>query len=128
MSSSEIFLLVLAILVLFAVAGSIAQRRRLEGSRERFAAHLGSADGDLAAAHAEDRGWEPRALEDSARAALSEQRPEAQISDLALVQVIDLPGADEDRAVFRAHQSDGSELMLTMGRRDGDWVAERLEG
>lgn len=128
MSISTIFLLVLAILVLLAAAGAIAQRRRMEASGERFAAHLGSADGDLAAAHAEDRGWEPRSLEDSARAALSEERPGVQISDLALVQVIDLPGVDEDRAVFRAHQADGTELLLTMGRRDGDWVAERLEG
>ena len=42
-----------------------------------------------------------------------------------LIQVIDLPGTDQDKAVYRF----GPEAVenLTLGRRDGDWVYETLE-
>lgn len=128
MSGWEIFGIVLLVLVGLAVGGAIAQRRRLEATGDRFAAHLDDANVGLAAAHAQDRGWEPRRLEDAARAAIAEQRRDAQVSDLTLVQVVDPPGTQEDRAVFRAQLADGLELLLTMARRDGEWYAERLEG
>ena len=75
------------------------------------------ADQHLAAAHAEDNGWERTGLEAAARSAI-EQRTGAAPRELVLVQVIDRPGTDADEAVFHA---DGTELVL--GRRDGQWVA-----
>jgi hypothetical protein len=127
-SGWQILLIVVIVLVLLAVGGAIAQRRRLEATGDRFAAHLDDSNVGLAAAHAEDRGWEPRALEEAARAAIAERRGGAQVSDLTLIQVVDPPGTRDDRAVFRAHMPDGMELLLTMARSDGDWYAEQLQG
>ena len=38
------------------------------------------------------------------------------------MQVVDLPGTDADEAVFRV-VSDGADTQITLGRRDGVWVA-----
>ena len=54
---------------MLAVGGAIAARRRLAPDEERFEADLHRVNRDLAAAHAEDRGWERGALEASARQA-----------------------------------------------------------
>jgi len=116
-------IIVLAVLVLLAVGGVIASRRRLAATSDRFDAHLQQVNHDLAAAHAEDRGWERGALETAARQAFAAERG-AEPSELELVQVIDRPGTEEDKAVFRVDS--GSE-RLTLGRRDGAWVLETLE-
>jgi hypothetical protein len=47
------------------------------------------------------------------------------IRDQALVQVLDRPGTDEDKAVFRFHTEDG-EAQLTLGRSGGEWVSEEI--
>jgi hypothetical protein len=114
-------IIVLAVLLVLAVGGAIAARRRLAATEERFEADLQRVNRDLAAAHAEDNGWERTALEASARQAYAAERGN-EPTDLELVQVIDRPGTDDDRAVFRI----GSE-RLTLGRRDGQWVLETLE-
>jgi hypothetical protein len=41
------------------------------------------------------------------------------------VQIIDRPGTDEDKAVFRVEGTDRDE-RLTLGRMNGEWVFERL--
>jgi hypothetical protein len=124
----DLLLIVIIVLVLLAAGGAIAQRRRLDATGDSFAAHVDDANVRLAAAHAHDRGWDPQALDDAARAAIAQQRGTTEMSDLTLVQIIDPPGIHEDRAVFRAHLADGAELLLTMARRDGAWYAERMEG
>ena len=128
MSVVEVLLIVAIVLALLAVGGAIAQRRRMEATGDSFAAHLEDANVDLAAAHAQDRGWEPATLEGDARAAIAEQRRGAPIAALTLIQVIDPPGTQEDRAVFRARLTDETELLLTMARRDDSWYAVGLEG
>ena len=39
------------------------------------------------------------------------------------MQVVDQPGTDADQAVFRVLGADGAEHTVTLGRRDGAWVA-----
>jgi hypothetical protein len=114
-------IIVLAVLLVLAVGGSIAARRRLSATQDRFEADLQRVNRDLAVAHAEDRGWERSTLEASARQAYTAERG-SEPTDLELVQVIDRPGTDDDHAIFRI----GKE-RLTLGRRDGEWVLERLD-
>ena len=45
-----------------------------------------------------------------------------QVDELQLVQVLDRPGTDQDQAVFRV-VSGGDERHVTLGRREGVWVA-----
>jgi len=39
------------------------------------------------------------------------------------VQIVDRPGTDEDKAVFRSTAG----ARLTLGRRDGEWILDRLD-
>jgi hypothetical protein len=114
-------IIVLAVLLVLAVGGAIAARRRLAATSDQFEASLQQVNRDLAAAHAEDRGWERGPLEAAARRCYAAERG-SEPSNLELVQVIDRPGTDDDHAVFRI----GGE-RLTLGRRDGAWVLEALE-
>ena len=127
MSGWIILGVIVAVLVLLAVGGAIAARRRLEASSERFSDHLETANLDLATAHAADRGWDPAVLERAARAALLEEHPGSEPASLTLVEVVDRPGSDEDLARYRAQISGDRELLITMKRRRGEWVAERIE-
>ncbi len=120
--------IIVAVLVLLAVGGAIAARRRLEASSAGFTHHLEQANVELATAHAADRGWEPEALERAAGTALRKQHPEAQVESLTLVEVVDRPGVDEDVARYRARVAGGTELLITLVRRGGSWDAERIEG
>jgi Tfp pilus assembly protein PilX len=115
-------LIILIVLALLAIGGAIAARRRLAATSDRFDANLQHVNRDLAAARAEDRGWERDALEQAARDAFAAERGGAAPADLELVQVVDRPGTDEDKAVFRVGRE-----RLTLGRRDGQWVLETLE-
>ena len=126
METWEIIVLVLvAVLVLLAAGGALARRRQLAGSQDRFEASLLQVNRDLAAAHAEDKGWEPSTLEAAAHQAYAAERGGADPGALELVQVIDRPGTDDDHAVFRCGP-EGRD-RLTLGRRDGQWVLETLE-
>jgi hypothetical protein len=119
-----IVLVVVLVIIVLAVGGSIARRRQLERSQGRFDANLLQVNRDLAAAHAEDRGWERSLLEDAARHAYTAERG-SDPGELDLVQVIDRPGTDDDHAVFRCGLE--ARERLTLGRRDGQWVLETLE-
>src|SRR5688500_2197031 len=121
-----IILIVVAVLLLLAVGGALAQRRRLQASRGRFREHLEEANLDLAAAHAGDKGWEPGTLEQAARRAIAEEAG-AQSATLTLVQVVDRPGTEDDRAVFRVELPEGRQRTLTMARHDGGWVSLGLD-
>ena len=118
MDPLAIVLIVIAVVLLLLFAGGyVANARRRDAERAALHARVREADQQLAAAHAEDKGWERASLEAAARAA-AEQRTGAAPRELVLVQVVDRPGTDADQAVFHA---DGTELVL--GRRDGEWVA-----
>jgi hypothetical protein len=125
-TSAVIIIAVLALLLLLAVGGAIAVRRRREATEDQFLLNIDQANRDLAAAHAADNGWEPAKVEGAARQAFAEQRPGHEITGMALVQVVDPPGTDDDRAVFRVQAGDHSHL-LTLGRRGGEWVFETLD-
>ena len=114
-----------ALVIVLAVGGAIARRRQLDAGRAHFDSHLARVNEDLAAAHAQDRGWERTVLEATARAAYAAERDGAEPERLTLVQIVDRPGTEDDKAVFRV-SAGCREEQLTLGRRDGDWVFEKL--
>jgi hypothetical protein len=118
-------IIVLAVLLVLSVGGALARRAQLARTRGAFDLSLERVNRDLAAAAAQDRGWDRETLEAAARAAFAEDRG-AEPDSLTLVEVRDRPGTDEDEAVFRAEQA-GSSHQLTLGRRDGAWVRETIE-
>ncbi len=120
-----VLLVVVALVVLLAVGGSIAQRRRLERNRGAFDAELEQVNRDLAAARAQDRGWDRDKLESVARAAYASKHPDAPVPDLTLIRIVDRPGTDDDKAIFRC-RAGGADEELTLGRQSGDWVLEAL--
>ena len=109
------------LVVVLAAGGAYARQRQLERTRARFDEHLAEVNRDLAAAHAEDRGWAREGLEAAARTAYAAQRPDVGSYELELLQIIDNPGTDDDKAIFRV----GHE-RLTLGRSGGEWVFEDL--
>lgn len=126
---SVLAIIVLAILVVLAllalVGGATASRRNAAGA-DQFAAALASVDRDLATAHAADRGWDKTTLELAARDALARQRPGVEPTAFELTQVLDRPGTDDDRAIFRAHTPAGP-VRIVLGRRDGAWFDAAVE-
>jgi hypothetical protein len=113
-------IVVVAVLALLAIGGAIAGARR----HRNVEAAIDEANRALAAAHAADKGWEPTALSEAARREFESANPGVAVRDQALVQVVDRPGTDQDRAVFR-FITDDREERLTMGREDGRWVADQ---
>ena len=127
MSTLVVILIIVAVLaVLIFVGGLIAVRRRDHRQAGVWGQHVAKADAALEQARALDRGWHRETMEEAARTALREQRPDHPYEDLHLVLVDDQPGIDEDRAHFMAASQDRDvRVVLT---RDGDrWVAERVE-
>jgi hypothetical protein len=112
---------VVVVMLLLAVGGWIATTRRTRASAAELQAMVRAADQALAAAHAEDKGWERTGLEEAARQAYADTYGQGEVRELHLVQVVDRPGTDEDQAVFRV-VTDRGERTLVLGRRDGAWV------
>ena len=108
------------LIIVLAVGGIIGRRRQLASTRGRFDTRLAEVNRDLAAAHAEDRGWAREGLESAAREAYAAQRGTSP-DELTLLQIVDMPGTDDDKAVFLI----GAE-RLTLGRSGGSWVFEEL--
>jgi hypothetical protein len=113
-----VVVILLVLLVLFA-GGYVMVGRHRTASEAELKGRIEAADAALADARAEDKGWERETIEAAARAAVAPR----QATELNLVQVIDKPGTDADQAVFRVVLADGAEEIVTLGRRDGDWVA-----
>jgi type II secretory pathway pseudopilin PulG len=121
-----IVLAILAVLLLLAIVGGSAASRRNRAQHEGLAERLGAIDRELAAAVAQDRGWERATLEAAAREAFAAHRPDTEIAALELVQVVDKPGTDGDLAVFRVRAGRGA-TRLTLGRRDDAWYPAAVE-
>jgi type II secretory pathway pseudopilin PulG len=114
-----VVVVLILLLVVFFIGGYIANNRRREALDVDLRARIEAADAELAAARAQDKGWERATIEAAARAAVAPR----EVRTLHLVQVVDRPGTDADQAVFRVVDTDGSESTVTLGRRDGSWVA-----
>lgn len=119
-------LIVIIVLVVLAAGGMLARRIQLGRTHAAFAASLERANRDLAAAAAADRGWDRDTLEAAARRIFAQQRG-AEPDRLLLVEVVDRPGTDEDRAVFQCELG-GAAHALTLGRRGGEWVRAGDDG
>lgn len=121
-----VVLVVAGLLLVLALGGALAGTQRRRDRGERFDEQLEGANRALAAARASDRGWDRDALENAARRAITRERPGLQVTELILTQVVDRPGTEEDKAVFRAVHLDG-EARVTLGRVRGEWTAEAVE-
>ena len=121
-----VVLAVLGLFLLLALGGALMVRRRTEAGAASFAREIGQANRDLAAAHAADNGWEPARVTEAARSAFSEQRPGVQATAVELVQVVDPPGTEDDKAVFLVRSPEG-EHHLTLGRSGDAWHFESLD-
>jgi Tfp pilus assembly protein PilX len=110
---------VLVVLLVLFVGGYVVLGRRRTASEAELKGRIEAADAALADARADDKGWERATIEAAARAAVAPREPK----DLHLVQVVDKPGTDADQAVFRVVLQDGAEQTVTLGRRDGAWIA-----
>ena len=121
-----VVLAVVGVLVLLALGGALAAGQRRERRGVRFDQEVEAANRALASARATDRGWDRDDLEEAAQAAIARERPALVVSELILAQVIDRPGTEEDKAVFRAVHP-GGEALVTLGRVKGVWTAEAVE-
>jgi hypothetical protein len=122
-------IVVIAVVVAFALlalGGAAVNRRRREAGTPAFRAEIERANRDLAAAHAADNGWEPARVAEAARTAFTAERPNATIESLELVQVVDPPGTDDDKAIFHVRAGDGDH-RLTLGRAGDSWHLEALD-
>ena len=117
---------VVALLVLLALGGLIGNARWRRVRQADFETTIDEVNRQLAAAHAQDKGWEPHGLEQAAARAFADARPGEEVREQALVQVLDRPGTDQDKAVFR-FVTGGGTAYLTLGRSGGEWVSEGVE-
>src|SRR5687767_6519977 len=98
MSVLALILIVAGLLVAaLAIGGRVPGRRGYVAEAAELHARAREADRQLAAAHADDKGWERSALEGAARSAYAERRGR-EPAELLLVQVVDRPGVAEDEA------------------------------
>jgi Flp pilus assembly protein TadB len=128
MSTLAIVLIVFGVIVLIAlVLGFLGARERDRQRADHWEEHVRAADAALANAAASDRGWHRDAMEDAARAALSESRPEWKYGLLHLILVDDRPGIEEDRAHFVAIGEQGDEVRVVLSRQGDRWFAESID-
>lgn len=127
MSTLEIVVIaVVAVLLLLALGGAVALRRRREAGESAFRAETERANHDLAAAHAADNGWEPSRVGEAARRAFESHHPGTPIRQLELVQVIDPPGTEDDKAVYRVDTAEATH-RLTLARTGEEWFLDSLQ-
>jgi hypothetical protein len=127
MSALVIILIVLAVLIVLVFIGGLVAA----GSRDRAGAgvypkHVAQADSALQQAAAADRGWDRGVMEEAARGALRDQKPEFEYDDLHLILVDDRPGKEEDRAHFVALGPEG-EARVVLTRTGDHWGPEGVE-
>jgi type II secretory pathway pseudopilin PulG len=117
-----VVLVVLGLLALLFVGGLLGNARMRREREASLARRIAEADHHLAEARAQDRGWDPELLEAAARAAFGARHPGLEPTSLDLIQVVDRPGTDEDRALMRVTHAAGEEEIEL--QRTGDrWDA-----
>lgn len=117
-----VLLIVVGVLALLFVGGLVGNARIRREREETLAQRIAEADHHLAEARAADRGWDPALLEAAARAAFATRHAGIEPQALDLVQVVDRPGTDEDRALMRVTHAGGAEEIEL--QRTGDrWSA-----
>jgi type II secretory pathway pseudopilin PulG len=121
-----VILVLLGLLLLAAVLGSVVATRRNRAGAASFSESLTAVDRQLAAATAEDHGWERATLDAAARSAFADHRPGVKPQQLELTQIVDEPGTDSDLAIYRI-AAPGGTTRLTLGRREGAWYAKAVE-
>jgi hypothetical protein len=128
MSTLAIVLIVIGAIVLIAlVLGLLGARARDRGQAAHWEERVRAADAALAQAAASDRGWRREVMEDAAKAALSQSRPDWPYGALHLVLVDDRPGIEEDRAHFVAVGEAGDETRVVLSRQGDQWVADSID-
>jgi hypothetical protein len=115
----------LALLVVLFVGGVVAARRRAQARDADLRAKIAAADRALAAASAQDRGWDRARLEAATRGALERERPGWDYDTLHLILVDDKPGTDQDRAQMSASGHDG-DVSVVLVRHGDEWIAEQV--
>ena len=117
-----ILLILVGVLALLFVGGLVANGRLRREREASLAARIAEADHHLAQARAADRGWDPALLEAAARSAFAARRPGVEPQTLDLIQVVDRPGTDEDRALMRVTHAGGAE-EIELARTGDRWDA-----
>jgi hypothetical protein len=117
-----VLIVLLALIVVLALGGIAASGRRAAAREASLRRQIAAANEALALARAQDHGWDRDLLDAAARAAFAERCPGQTVEEVLLVQITDLPGTDEDVAVFRC-RSGTLEQTITLGRQEGAWVA-----
>ena len=127
MSPLAIVLIALAVVLLILFIGGLAySRRRL--ADPQLKQRIEGADRALEQARASDRGWDRAVLEETARRALAQERPEFEGAQLHLVLVDDRPGVEEDRAHMVAVGDHHRQARVVLMRdASGEWLLERIE-
>jgi anti-sigma-K factor RskA len=115
-----------ALVVVLALGGAVVAGRRRRAREPRLVAELEAVNAQLAAACAADKGWEREALDAAARREWAARHPDEEPLELALIEVVDLPGQEQDVAVFRV-VTPARAARLELGRRAGEWHAVRVE-
>src|SRR3954462_8543988 len=114
--------IVVGVVLLLFILGLVATTR-MRGARDRsLDEQISAADNARAEARALDRGWDPTLLESAARTAFATRRPGVEPDRFDLVQVVDLPGTDEDRARMRVTIAAGVE-EIELQRTGDTWAA-----
>lgn len=118
-----IVLIVVVVLVLLVLVGGIVgARRRTQARAGSLLRDVAAANEQLALARADDRGWDRDTIDAAARSAHLERRPDAKISAIHLIQVVDRPGTDDDEARLHVVDETGEHELLL--KRQGDaWTA-----
>jgi hypothetical protein len=112
------------VLLLLAIGGFIAARRRADSPD--WERHVAQADAELEQARASDKGWDKAHLEQAAREALGQQRPDWGYENVHLVLVDDRPGMERDTAHLVAVGADG-EAKVVLGRDSaGAWHVDSV--
>jgi Na+-transporting methylmalonyl-CoA/oxaloacetate decarboxylase gamma subunit len=121
----EIVGIVIAVLALLAFVmfwlGLFANDRWRRRTAAAAVRHATQADHDLAAAAAQDRGWDRAVLEAAVRDAWATRPDAAPIDELQLLAVIDPPGTDSDRAEFHVRAA-GGEAIIYLARTGDSWA------
>lgn len=117
-----VLLVVVAVLALLFLGGLIGNARVRREREASLAARIAEADHHLAEARAQDRGWDPERLQAAARTAFAARVPGVEPRTLDLIQVVDRPGTDQDRALMRVTHAAGAE-EIELHRTGDEWTA-----